>query len=82
MMLDFQLVSALNQKLVTPMADTIRLSLIHEDGQEWSAEMKNAPIILDELTWEWLKGAFVAIGYSTKQVAEFFDDGTNIDAGK
>lgn len=32
------------------------------------------PVNLDESTWDWLVGAFVAIGFSAENVKEFFDD--------
>jgi len=53
--------------------EKIKLTLF-QDGQEWSAELSREPIVLDDLTWEWLKGAFKAIGFSDNQVNEFFDE--------
>ncbi len=52
-----------------------KIKLTLSDGeQEWSAELLREPIKLDELTWEWLKGAFVAVGFSASNVDAFFDD--------
>lgn len=55
------------------MTEILRLTVIHED-QEWSAELKRDAIQLNDLTWEWLKGAFHAIGFSDSQVNGFFDE--------
>lgn len=57
------------------MAETLRLSMSHEDGQEWSAELRMESIVLsDDLTWHWLKGAFIAVGFDKKIVDAFFDE--------
>jgi hypothetical protein len=51
----------------------LKLTMIDGD-QEWSAEMVHDPIKLDDTTWAWLKGAFVAVGFSGDTVEDFFDE--------
>jgi hypothetical protein len=55
------------------MTEKICLSIIHEDRQ-YSSELIKEHISLDEITWEWLKDAFVAIGYDSEKVKEFFSN--------
>ena len=52
-----------------------KIKLTLSDGeQEWSAELSREPMKLDDLTWDWLKGAFVAVGFSADNVKGFFDE--------
>ena len=55
------------------MSEVLRLSYICE-GEERRVELIREPCKLDESTWDWLKGAFVAIGFSPDNVKEFFDE--------
>ncbi len=63
------------------MTERLTLSVKHSDGQEWSATLDKEAIALDEMTWEWLKGAFVAVGYNANQVDDFFND-SNVGESK
>lgn len=54
------------------MTETLRLSYIVDD-QEIRSEIIRESAKLDAQTWEWLKGAFVAIGFHEDNIEEFFE---------
>lgn len=53
------------------MSETLRLSYF-SGNQERRVELIREPCKLDEETWDWLKSAFIAIGFSVANVTEFF----------
>ena len=54
------------------MTETLRLSYICQ-GVERRVDLIREPCKLDEETWDWLHGAFIAIGFARNNVDEFFN---------
>lgn len=60
------------------MAQRIKLSLIYDDGVEYSSQLTMPDHIdLREETWAWLKDAFVGIGFDQNTVDKFFNLSTD-----
>jgi hypothetical protein len=56
-------------------ADRERITITYEsNGAKVSVSREVEAVQLDDMTWSWLLGAFCAIGFSTDQVKEFFDE--------
>lgn len=52
----------------------LELTLIQPDGEAVTVACVREPHILDDEMWNFLKGAFVTLGWSSELVEEFFEN--------
>ena len=55
------------------MSEKFTIKIEHEDGSMYEASYTSSPIVLDALFFEFLVGAFTAIGFGNKSVREFLN---------